>query len=254
MLGLGLSLGLGGGGAPPVAFDPDYTTLNGLLNGFAKCAAWDLSDYSTQWQDLAGTTTQVTGVAQTLGHLDDVTTNGNDLVAPTTGERPLTDANFTLHDDSDDIMSFGFSGAAGSTDMTVVMASKISDANGILIGNHDAASASRLFYQSGNANSCFTSMGTPTVEVDGVAPTATRGGLFTALDGGIRRIVLKNADFSGWTGLSFGGGYTQTDFYTAAGNHVPIAVIDNTALTAPNAASALAAAEALADLFIAEMV
>lgn len=104
MLGIGISMSIGGG---TQAFVPS------LLSPFAW---YDPSDVSTLFQDAAGTT-PITASGQPVRRMNDISGNGFHLIAPSDPARPTYQTAGGLHwlesDGVDDVMSVAMTGLTG---------------------------------------------------------------------------------------------------------------------------------------------
>jgi len=118
--------GAGGGGAAP-AFTPDATFFAG-----AAGYAYDPFDYSTMFQDSAGTT-PVTATGQSLGKLNDLSGNGNHRTQATSAKRPLTAATGYTFDGVDDGMVSSPSTTAGGAWTHLIRVDIGSDTSAVLV-------------------------------------------------------------------------------------------------------------------------
>ena len=171
--------------------------------------AFDPFDYSTMFQDSAGST-PVSANSQTLGKLNDLSGNGNHRTQATSGNRPLTSADGYVFDGSDDGMVGSVSTASSGSWTYVVRVGVGADTSGVLGFGSNTGGAYLGVYQSGSGTSTVGGAVTLTsITVDGVTVSNTRAALQSALAGGPHTVVMKMSALSNaeWAGVFSVGNY-----------------------------------------------
>jgi hypothetical protein len=194
----GLSLGLsltGSTGAAPAAFDP--ASLGASLDAW-----WDVSDLSTLYSDLAGTTPAA--VDGPVGYIADKSADGRHLAAPTNAHRgTLRQAGSVYYIEA--LTGTRYQTAGGQTwpalsDIFLGIRN-VGFTQWVSLYRLEADTDFLGLAQSGNASATHDNSGTPADYVDGVAisPT-TRDGLYDAIGDGADKVLgIYNAALANFT-------------------------------------------------------
>lgn len=166
------SPGVGGG----VSFTPDASFFAG-----AAGYAYDPFDYSTMFQDSAGTT-PVTGNAQSLGRINDLSGNGSNRVQATLAAKPQTDAKGYLTDGFDDKMESTVDLDLAGTWTHIIKLEMASPPDGrFVIISGGAGGAGYFLYGETGSPGGMGSVTVVTTEIDGVS-TLSAGAIASALN------------------------------------------------------------------------
>lgn len=184
--------------------------LEHLLSSPAAISVWDVSDYSTMWQNIAGTT-PVTGITQNVGKIDDLKGVNDYLALADDATRPNSHPDGLTYAYLD-TMGFNFGGGAGPASCDLVCVYKGADNQGILWSNKGATASYVGSFLSGNGATTINSGPGGAIRVDGVAFTGTRDQLYSLLNDGEPHIFeSRGMNLSTWSGVG------QRKLYSAAG-------------------------------------
>lgn len=171
---------------------------------------YDPSDFSTMFQDSAGTT-PVTAVEQPVGRINDKSGNGNHATQPTAAARPVVSApHYMTIDGVDDRLDLSSLSLIAGMDCFVAVNTNTDIPTQALFARDAGYSAFFGVWASGGGSATYGgAVGTPDLAVDGtLLPAATRDDLSSALTVGDWHIIeYRNLDLSTWTTMRlFGGG------------------------------------------------
>lgn len=245
MTGLNLSVSLGAS-APATGGDTSLADLVALLSTSANSAIWLPAGVSDLYSDSARTTPVTAGSGNPIGAIDDYSGNGHHLLQASSGLRPVA-TNGATFDGIDDAIAATLT---LSTDMALVYAIKTAD-TAFVPASSASSSVHSLYAASGGANTDIVSaVFGGNVYIDGTQYTSgatTRGAIFNVVgDNAWHRIENRSGDLSAQTGLGFGRLMTSSGAWMA-GAIAGIILIDNAALGATDAATALTLAQTVID-------
>lgn len=245
MTSLCLKIGLGGS-SPSVGGDTSLSDLVALLSTSANSAIWLPAGGSDLYSDSARTTPVTAGSGDPVGAIDDYSGNGHHLLQASSGLRPVA-TNGVTFDGIDDAIAASLTLSA---DMALVYAIKTAD-TAFVPASSSSSTVHSLYAASGGANTdIVSSVFGGNVHIDGTQYTSgatTRGAIFNVVgDNAWHRIENRSAALNTQTGLGFGRLMTSSGAWMA-GAIAGIILIDNVALGATDAATALTLAQTVID-------
>lgn len=141
-------LGKGGGAGGGGPFNPASLFSSGQAGGW-----WDVTDLSTVFQDVAGTTAGA--VNAPVGRINDKSGNGNHLLySGATSTRPTLRAGYLEFDGVDDALAAGFT-MAQPCERISALAQIVYASNTGLVGGQDAGNAGSLLNYATSPEICL---------------------------------------------------------------------------------------------------
>lgn len=198
------------------------TALESLRTSDAVIAVYDPSDPEYVFSNLGGTAS-VSAPSDPVGMLKNAKGNGVlDLAARATARRPVWNGGALSFDGTDDALDGVFSAGAGPAAAALLAIYKGADSQGILFSRTTGSTGYVGAIEQGDGGAVANMVGSPTIEVEGVA-VSNRAELFTHLcNGQANLMVATDCNLSGWSGIHVSA-YTS---WGLSGLVLPIAVID----------------------------
>lgn len=241
MTGLSLSLGLTLGILKSASSQSDLESLVSILSTASKCGLWLPTGYSDLYAESGRTTPVTAGSGDPVGACDDYCGNGNHMLQSTSTRRPNATNGLTV-DGTDHMVA----AVTGSSDMSFVLLANKNAGNLILAGEKYIPTDLIGYIQNGSTSPPHTDAGSPTYKIDDTAyPGATRDTLHDNWPSStwvIGEVLNFDCATTSWPNFASMGNINTS---MAGGAFAAACLIDNAALGATDAATALGLAKAV---------